>query len=159
MTLSNLFNFPTEQGTVKVQRGMAMENQILAWCLEYDDEIGPVIEVPAHDWQARDQVIGVWAPELVQEGGIRGLRCDTSEEHPHVEGVWGSPVAPTKRADIQRTALTLERDLRRKGWIAQQSNGKTAYWEHWRSEQPELSLAQYLTGYRTVEEAEADSKD
>lgn len=154
MTLTNLFNFAMEQGRVSVQRGMALENEVLSWCLDYDTEIGSTIEVPLPEWLAHDTVIGVWAPELVQEGGIRGLRCDKSGD-PYNQDVWSAPVAPTKRWDVRHAALGLERDVRRKGWIPQHSNGTSAYWEAWRSKQPKLTLAQYLKGYRTAEEAEA----
>lgn len=154
MTLTNLFNFAMEPGVVIVLRGMAIENEILSWCLDYDTEVGSSIEVPLPDWLAHDTVIGIWAPELVQEGGIRGLRCDRVGEE-YEPGIWDSPIAPTKRADIKQTAFSLERDVRRKGWVPQHSNGNSAYWEQWRAKQPKLTLAQYLKGYRTSQEAEA----
>lgn len=154
MTLTNLFNFPMEQGVVSVLRGMAIENEILSWCLEYDTEVGATIEIPLPVWSTHDRVIGIWAPELMQEGGIRGLQFDEPTQPLGIHGVSNSPVAPTKRADIKRTSFVLERDLRRKGWVPQTSisNGTSAYWEHWRSEHPQLTLAQYLKGYRTAAE-------
>ncbi|MGQ0678535.1 MAG: hypothetical protein ACT4OM_02560 [Actinomycetota bacterium] len=154
MTMSNLFNFPVDRDVVSVQRGVAIENEILSWCLDYDTELGSTIEVPLDQWRRHDGVIGIWAPELMHEGGIRGMRTDAGDQS-DFHDVWRAPIAPVKRQDIKRTALTLEKDLRRRGWVPQSSNGNSAYWEHWRSEQPTLSLAQYLKGYRSPEQSEA----
>jgi hypothetical protein len=133
MTLSNFFNFPkTPDGKlVLVPRGYALENQSLDFCLDYDSGSGSTIVVPVEAWQKNDRVVGVWAPELQQEGGIRGMKFDGAESGPR-PAVWEAPVAPTKPHDIRNMAPSLRRDLRRKGWAPQVLDGFTAYWERYK---------------------------
>ena len=146
MTLTNFFNFPVEQrpagAVVLVSRGIALENESLAFCLEHDPGPGTTtIPVPLEVWQRHDRVIGIWAPELKDEGGIRGMKFD---ELSHFrESEWESPVAPTKPHDIRNMAASLKRNLRRKGWAPQELEGFTAYWEPWR-ENPREAGPRYL---------------
>lgn len=145
MTLTNFFNFPVEHrpdgATVLIARGMALENESLAFCLDHDTGSGATIRVPLEIWTRHDRVIGIWAPELREEGGIRGMKFDDSVTPRASE--WESPVAPTKPHDIRHMAETLKRNLRRKGWAPQELEGFTAYWEPWR-EDPREAGPRYL---------------
>jgi hypothetical protein len=146
MTLTNFFNFPTEDRpggkVVLVARGMALENQSLDFCLDYDSGSGSTIAVPFEVWKKHDSVIGIWAPELQHEGGIRGMKFDGPVSGPR-PSVWEAPVAPTKPHDIRHMASSLRRDLRRKGWVPQVLEGFIASWEPWR-ENPRESGPRFL---------------
>ena len=147
MTLTNFFNFPIEQrpsgSVVLVPRGMALENQSLDFCLDLDTGAGATIPVPMEVWKKHDAVIGIWAPELKHEGGIRGMKFDVPEESAPRPAVWEAPVAPTKPHDIKHMTTSLKRHLRRKGWAPQELDGFTAYWEPWRDD-PRESGPRYL---------------
>ena len=144
MTLSNFFNFPTHDGdeghVVQVQRGVALENHSLDFCLDFDTGVGSTIEVPLKIWDQHDEVIGLWAPELKEEGGMRGMKFDTGNV---LDWVWQTPVAPTKPHDIGKMAAGFRRHLRRKGWVPQEVNGLSVSWEPWR-ENPMESGPRYL---------------
>ena len=146
MTLTNFFNFPTEKRAgaevILVPRGIAMENHSLDFCLDFDSGSGSVIAVPIDVWRKHDRVIGIWAPELKEEGGMRGIKFDKPDGGPP-SSVWEAPVAPTKPHEIKDMAPSLKRHLRRKGWAPQELDGFTAYWEPWR-QNPREAGPRYL---------------
>jgi len=133
MTLSNFFNFPAHDGNdgrvVEVSRGVALEHQSLDFCLDFDTGVGSTIDVPQTIWDRHDEVIGIWAPELQEEGGMRGMKLDAGSQ---LDWVWHAPVAPTKPHDIRTMAASFRRHLRRKGWVPQEVNGISVSWEPWR---------------------------
>lgn len=98
MTMTNFFNFTRRLGAggafVQVSRGLAMEDGSLAWVFSWDSGTGPTIDVPLDEWDKRDRVIGVWAPELKQEGGMRGLKLDAGLGDAGPEGIGEAAVAP-----------------------------------------------------------------
>lgn len=134
MTWTNYFDFPrsfTEGGeVVHVSRGLAMENKALSWCMRWDVG-GPTIDVPLDEWDAHDEVIGIWAPELQHEGGIRGMKFDSLQD-PSDSIYANVPVAPNRPApDRIRRFTLLERDLRRKtmqGEPIKVKKGWTPWW-------------------------------
>jgi hypothetical protein len=144
MTLSNFFNFVTQERAggevVEVLRGVALEDRSLEFCLDFDTGVGSAIDVPLHIWDQHDEVIGIWAPELKEEGGMRGMKFDAGGGS---DWVWQAPVAPTKPHDIHKMAASLRRHLRRKGWAPQEVNGFSVYWEPWR-ENPRESGPRFL---------------
>jgi len=117
MTLSNFFNFEqveTENGpVVRVPRGMVLENYVLQFCTEWD-EGGPVMDIPLTSWNEHDEVIGVWAPELQHEGGVRGLRMDPPQESGGPPP-WHLPLAPNRPdTDPYKPVSEMEVDVRRR---------------------------------------------
>lgn len=134
MTWTNFFDFPrgtTDKGeVVHVTRGLAMEDKALAWCLEWD-EGGPTIDIPAAEWNKRDEVIGIWAPELQHEGGIRGMKFDSLNEQS--DSIYANvPVAPNRPSpDRVRRFTLLERDLRRKTKAAEPIKVNKKGWVPW----------------------------
>lgn len=115
MTLTNLYNFEEAEtlgGTVvRVPRGMLLENYLLKFCLEWDTG-GPVVEVPLAAWREHDEIIGVWAPELQHEGGVRGVRADRPGNDP---AGWEPPIAPNRPlTDPYKPLSEMEADVRRR---------------------------------------------
>lgn len=134
MTWTNYFDFPRSNTTrgevVHVSRGLAMENKALSWCMDFDQG-GPTIEVPVREWERHDQIIGVWAPELQHEGGIRGMKFDSLQENPDDMYV-NVPIAPNRPPpDRVRRFSLLERDLRRKTMPAEPIKVKKKGWTPW----------------------------
>lgn len=118
MTLSNFFNFEridTGIGTVvRVPRGMLLENYLLAFCSEWDTG-GPTVDVPASSWDERDEVIGIWAPELQHEGGVRGVRLDRPRGNEDPKLTWEPPLAPNRpSSDPYKPLMEMETDIRRR---------------------------------------------
>ncbi len=118
MTLSNFFNFEqveTEGGpVVRVPRGMVLENYVLDFCKEWDGG-GPTIEVPLTSWHEHDEVIGIWAPELQHEGGVRGLRRDPPRQPGDPPPSWQPPLAPNRPdTDPYKPVSEMETDIRRR---------------------------------------------
>ncbi|MEX2588506.1 MAG: hypothetical protein WD602_11035 [Actinomycetota bacterium] len=134
MTLTNFFDFPrgvTDQGeVVHVARGLAMEDKLLSWCLEWDRG-APTIDVPVAEWDRRDEVIGIWAPELQHEGGIRGMKFDSLQDQS--DSIYANvPIAPNRPPpDRVRGFTLLERDLRRKTKAAEPIRVKKKNWVPW----------------------------
>lgn len=135
MTWTNLFDFPrgvTEKGeVVHVARGLAMDNKSLSWCLKWD-EGGPTIDVPVDEWEAHDEIIGIWAPELQHEGGIRGMKFDALTEHDGSSLYPNLPVAPNRPPPerVRRFSI-LEKDLRRKTRMGEPIKVKKRGWIPW----------------------------
>lgn len=118
MTLTNFFNFEragTDAGTVvKVPRGMLLENYVLEFCKEFDTG-GPIIDVPLASWDEHDEVIGIWAPELQQEGGVRGLRLDPPLKAGDQPPVWQPALAPNRPdSDPYKPVTEMEFDVRKR---------------------------------------------
>lgn len=118
MTLSNFFNFETfesEAGpVVRVPRGLWLENYLLEFCAEWDTG-GPFIDVPAASWQAHDTIIGIWAPELQHEGGVRGVRLDKARKAGDPIEPWEPPLAPNRpSSDPYKPVSEMELDIRRR---------------------------------------------
>lgn len=114
MTLSNFFNFEQAGTVVRVPRGMVLENYLLEFCNEFDTG-GPIIEVPLATWSQHDQVIGIWAPELQQEGGVRGMKLDPPREPGDPLPDWQPPFAPNRPStDPYRPISEMEADVRRR---------------------------------------------
>lgn len=118
MTLSNFFNFEridTDAGTVvRVPRGMLLENYLLEFCSEWDAG-GPTVDVPAPSWDEHDRVIGIWAPELQHEGGVRGVRLDQPRKPGDPAPTWEPPLAPNRpSSDPYKPIMEIETDIRRR---------------------------------------------
>lgn len=118
MTLSNFFNFElleTDVGpVVRVPRGLLLENYLLEFCSEWDMG-GPVIDVPAIKWEEHDDVIGIWAPELQHEGGVRGVRLDALRRPGDGLDPWEPPLAPNRpSSDPYKPITEMETDIRRR---------------------------------------------
>ena len=118
MTLSNFFNFEqveSDAGPVlKVPRGMLLENYLLDFCNEWDTG-GAFIEVPASAWAERDEVVGIWAPELQEEGGVRGVRLDPPRNPGDPLPQWEPPFAPNRpSSDPYKPVTEMEADIRRR---------------------------------------------
>lgn len=118
MTLSNFYNFETletESGpVVRVPRGLVLENYLLEFCAEWDLG-GPTIDVPAEVWAKQDRVIGVWAPELQHEGGVRGIRLDPPREDGDPLPPWQPPLAPNRPdTNPYKPISEMETDIRRR---------------------------------------------
>lgn len=118
MTLSNFFNFEqveTEAGPmVRMPRGLVLENYLLEFCKEWDGG-GPLIDVPLSSWTEHDRVIGVWAPELQHEGGVRGVRLDPPREPGEPLPPWLPPLAPNRPdSDPYKPISEMETDIRRR---------------------------------------------
>ncbi|MEX0789707.1 MAG: hypothetical protein WD178_02925 [Actinomycetota bacterium] len=117
MTLTNFFNFEqaeTDLGpVVRVPRGLLLENYLLDFCAEHDTG-GPFVDVPAAVWAEHDQVIGVWAPELQHEGGVRGVRLDKPRLPGDPVDPWEPPLAPNRpSSDPYKPISEMETDIRR----------------------------------------------
>jgi hypothetical protein len=118
MTLTNFFNFEqaeTDNGpVVRVPRGLLLENYLLEFCAEYDTG-GPFVDVPAGVWAEHDQVIGIWAPELQHEGGVRGIRLDKPRQPGDPVDPWEPPLAPNRpSSDPYKPISEMETDIRRR---------------------------------------------
>ena len=118
MTLSNFFNFEqveTEAGpVVRVPRGMILENYILEFCKEWDSG-GSTVDVPVASWNDHDHVIGIWAPELQHEGGVRGLKVDPPRKPGDPVPDWQPPYAPNRpSSDPYKPVTEMEVDVRRR---------------------------------------------
>lgn len=118
MTLSNFFNFESAETAagpvVQVPRGMFLENYLLEFCAEWDTG-GAFVEVPASAWEERDEVIGIWAPELQQEGGVRGVRLDRERDPGEPLESWHPPLAPNRpSSDPYKPVSEMETDIRRR---------------------------------------------
>ncbi|HEX2054363.1 MAG TPA: hypothetical protein VHJ78_11645 [Actinomycetota bacterium] len=118
MTLSNFFNFETIQTdagpTVQVPRGMMIENYLLEFCKEWDTG-GPIVNVPLTSWEEHDEVIGIWAPELQQEGGVRGLKADPPLKPGEPLPEWQPPFAPNRpSSDPYKSITEIEADVRKR---------------------------------------------
>ena len=118
MTLSNFFNFElVENGSgpvVRVPRGLALENYLLEFCAEFDTG-GPDIDVPTEAWAEHDDVIGIWAPELQHEGGVRGMRLEKPRQEGDPIERWEPPLAPNRpSSDPYRPITEMETDIRRR---------------------------------------------
>jgi hypothetical protein len=118
MTLTNFFNFEqveTDNGpVVRVPRGLALENYLLEFCAEFDTG-GPEIDVPAEAWAEHDDVIGIWAPELQHEGGVRGVRLDKPRREGDPLDQWEPPLAPNRpSSDPYKPISEMETDIRRR---------------------------------------------
>lgn len=118
MTLSNFFNFElVENGSgpvVRVPRGLALENYLLEFCAEFDTG-GADIDVPAEAWAEHDDVIGIWAPELQHEGGVRGMRLDKPRQEGDPIDRWEPPLAPNRpSSDPYKPITEMEIDIRRR---------------------------------------------
>lgn len=128
MTLSNFYNFERtyKDGgpVVRVPRGMAIENYRLEFCLEWDTGAA-VIDVPAQRWEEHDEVIGVWAPELQHEGGVRGIRLDDPDNN---GAVWEPPLAPNRpKTNPYEPVTEMEVDVRRRtSWGFRPTKGMAA---------------------------------
>lgn len=118
MTLTNFFNFPVIEtlagNVVRMPRGQVIENYLLEFCQEYDAG-APTIDVPESVWQSHDEVIGIWAPELQHEGGVRGVRFDPPLEPGDPLPDWQPPLAPHRPStDPYQPILEMEMDIRRR---------------------------------------------
>jgi hypothetical protein len=118
MTLSNFFNFDqveTSAGpAVRVPRGLLLENYLLEFCSEFDTG-GPSVDVPLATWEEHDEVIGIWAPELQHEGGVRGVRLDRERQPGDPAEAWEPPLAPHRQSsDPYKPISEMETDLRRR---------------------------------------------